>query len=122
MEYLTGGGYVFAMAKAPYEMEFELKGYPDVHAGIVKWPMSVIRLQGRTTESIVETANHILTKWRGYSESEVDIFSETDGIPHNTITPIARMRGDLHELDVYYGKNVPLFRRNGYRKSGAMIP
>lgn len=88
------------MAKAPYEMEFELKGYPDVHAGIVKWPMSVIRLQGRTTESIVETADHILTKWRGYSDSEVDIFSETDGIPHNTITPIARMRGDLYELDL----------------------
>ena len=104
-DHFQGGGYVFAMAKAPYELEFELKGYPDVHAGIVKWPMSVIRLQGRTTESIVEAADHILTKWRGYSDSEVDIFSETDGIPHNTITPIARMRGDLYELDLVLRNN-----------------
>lgn len=105
-DHFQGGGYVFAMAKAPYEMEFELKGYPDVHAGIVKWPMSVIRLQGRTTESIVEAADHILMKWRGYSEPEAGIFSETDGIPHNTITPIARMRGDLYELDLVLRNNI----------------
>ena len=73
---------------------------------IVKWPMSVIRLQGRTTESIVEAADHILTKWRGYSDPEVDIFSETDGIPHNTITPIARMHGDLYELDLVLRNNI----------------
>ena len=105
-DHFQGGGYVFAMAKAPYELEFELEGYPDVHAGIVKWPMSVIRLQGRTTESIVEVADHILTKWRGYSDPEVSIFSETDGIPHNTITPIARMRGDLYELDLVLRNNI----------------
>ena len=105
-DHFQGGGYVFAMAKAPYELEFELEGYPDVHAGIVKWPMSVIRLQGRTTESVVEVADHILTKWRGYSDPEVSIFSETDGIPHNTITPIARMRGDLYELDLVLRNNI----------------
>lgn len=105
-DHFQGGGYVFAMAKAPYEMEFELEGYPDVHAGIVKWPMSVIRLQGRTTESIVEAADHILTKWRGYSDPEAAIFSETDGIPHNTITPIARMRGDLYELNLVLRNNI----------------
>ena len=68
--------------------------------------MSVIRLQGRTTESVVEVADHILTKWRGYSDPEVSIFSETDGIPHNTITPIARMRGDLYELDLVLRNNI----------------
>lgn len=105
-DHFQGGGYVFAMAKAPYELEFELEGYPDVHAGIVKWPMSVIRLQGRTTESIVEVADHILTKWRVYSDPEADIFSETNGMPHNTITPIARMRGNLYELDLVLRNNI----------------
>lgn len=105
-DHFQGGGYVFAMAKAPYELEFELKGYPDVHAGIVKWPMSVIRLQGRTTDSIVAAADHILTKWRGYSDPKVNIFSETEGIPHNTITPIARMHGDLYELDLVLRNNI----------------
>ena len=105
-DHFQGGGYVLAMAKAPYELEFELEGYPDVHAGIVKWPMSVIRLQGRTTESIVEVADHILTKWRVYSDPEADIFSETNGMPHNTITPIARMRGNLYELDLVLRNNI----------------
>ena len=85
-DHFQGGSYVFAMAKAPYEQEFDLDRYPDIHVGIVKWPMSVIRLQGRAMDSIVAAANHILTKWRGYSDPEVNIFSETDGIPHNTIT------------------------------------
>ena len=105
-DHFQGGHYTFAMAKAPYELEFELEGYPDVHAGIVKWPMSVIRLQGRTTESIVEVADHILTKWRVYSDPEADIFSETNGMPHNTITPIARMRGNLYELDLVLRNNI----------------
>ena len=105
-DHFQGGGYVFAMAKAPYEQEFDLERYPDIHAGIVKWPMSVIRLQGRAMDSIVAAANHILTKWRGYSDPEVNIFSDTDGIPHNTITPIARMRGDLYELDLVLRNNI----------------
>lgn len=105
-DHFQGGSYVFAMAKAPYEQEFDLERYPDIHAGIVKWPMSVIRLQGRAMDSIVAAANHILTKWRGYSDPEVNIFSDTDGIPHNTITPIARMRGDLYELDLVLRNNI----------------
>lgn len=105
-DHFQGGSYVFAMAKAPYEQEFDLESYPDIHAGIVKWPMSVIRLQGRAMDSIVAAANHILTKWRGYSDPEVNIFSDTDGIPHNTITPIARMRGDLYELDLVLRNNI----------------
>lgn len=105
-DHFQGGGYVFAMAKAPYELEFELDGYPDVHAGIVKWPMSVIRLQGKSTEDIVAAAEHILTIWRAYSDPEADIFCETDGIPHNTITPIARMRGNLYELDLVLRNNI----------------
>ena len=105
-DYFQGGSYAFAMAKAPYEQEFDLDRYPDIHVGIVKWPMSVIRLQGRAMDSIVAAANHILTKWRGYSDPEVNIFSETDGIPHNTITPIARMRGDLYELDLVLRNNI----------------
>ena len=103
---IQGGSYVFAMAKAPYEQEFDLERYPDIHAGIVKWPMSVIRLQGRAMDSIVAAVNHILTKWRGYSDPEVNIFSDTDGIPYNTITPIARMRGDLYELDLVLRNNI----------------
>lgn len=105
-DHFQGGSYVFAMAKAPYEQEFDLERYPDIHAGIVKWPMSVIRLQRRAMDSIVAAANHILTKWRGYSDPEVNIFSDTDGIPHNTITPIARMRGDLYELDLVLRNNI----------------
>jgi len=79
--------------------KFSLKQFPDVHAGIVKWPMSVIRLQGEITESIVKAADHILMLWRRYTDEKAFIFSETNGVPHNTITPIARKRGDLFELD-----------------------
>ena len=105
-DHFQGGGYVFAMAKAPYESEVVLDGYPNVHAGIVKWPMSVIRLQGREINELVDAANHILEKWRGYSDPEAYIFSETDGVPHNTITPIARKRGDLYELDLVLRNNI----------------
>lgn len=105
-DHFQGGSYEFAMAKAPCEVAFELKAYPKVHAGIVKWPMSVIRLQGQVRADIVEAAHHILTAWRGYSDPKADIFSETDRIPHNTITPIARMRGDLYELDLVLRNNL----------------
>lgn len=91
-DHFQGGGYEFAMAKAPYETEFSLKQFPDVHAGIVKWPMSVIRLQGEITESIVKAADHILMLWRRYTDEKAFIFSETNGVPYNTITPIARKR------------------------------
>lgn len=105
-DHFQGGGYVFAMAKAPYETEFSLKDYPDVHAGTVKWPMSVIRLQGSTISSIADAAQHILATWRNYTDEAAFIFSETDGTPHNTITPIARMRGDLFELDLVLRNNI----------------
>ena len=105
-DHFQGGHYTFAMAKAPIEKHVTIPGFEDVEAGIVKWPMSVIRLQGRTTESIVEVADHILTKWRVYSDPEADIFSETNGMPHNTITPIARIRGNLYELDLVLRNNI----------------
>ena len=75
-------------------------------AGIVKWPLSVIRLQGRDTERIIDLAEHILNKWRGYTDEAAFIFAETDGTPHSTITPIARTRGDLYELDLMLRNNL----------------
>ena len=105
-DHFQGGHYEFAMAKAPYETEFSLKQFPDVHAGIVKWPMSVIRLQGEITESIVKAADHILMLWRRYTDEKAFIFSETNGVPHNTITPIARKRGELFELDLVLRNNI----------------
>lgn len=105
-DHFQGGGYVFAMAKAPYETEFTLPDYPDVHAGTVKWPMSVIRLQGKNTDSIVAAADHILSAWRSYTDEAAYIYSETDGTPHNTITPIARMHEDLFELDLVLRNNI----------------
>lgn len=105
-DHFQGGRYVFAMAKAPYDRTFILKGYEDLNAGIVKWPMSVIRLQGKDIGRIVDAADHILTSWRAYSDESAFIFSETDGIPHNTITPIARMHKDLYELDLVLRNNI----------------
>ena len=105
-DHFQGGGYVFAMAKAPYDRKFVLKGYEDLNAGIVKWPMSVIRLQGKDIDRIVQAADHILSSWRAYSDEAAFIFSETDGIPHNTITPIARMHKDLYELDLVLRNNI----------------
>ena len=105
-DHFQGGSYVFAMAKAPYEKNFVLKEWPNVTAGIVKWPMSVIRLQGNNLQEIADAADHILSTWRNYSDEAAFIFSETDGTPHNTITPIARMRGDLLELDLVLRNNI----------------
>lgn len=105
-DHFQGGRYVFAMAKAPYDRTFILKGYEDLNAGIVKWPMSVIRLQGKDIGRIVDAADHILTSWRAYSDESAFIFSETEGIPHNTITPIARMHKDLYELDLVLRNNI----------------
>ena len=105
-DHFQGGGYTFAMAKAPFDKTFELKGYEDLTAGIVKWPMSVIRLQGKDIDRIVEAADHILASWRGYTDEDAFIFSETEGTPHNTITPIARMHDDLYELDLVLRNNI----------------
>ena len=105
-DHFQGGAYVFAMAKAPYEFMFELDGYRDITAGIINWPMSVIRLQGTNAERMVEAANHILTKWRGYTDADAFVFHETDGVPHNTITPIARMNGTMFEMDLVLRNNI----------------
>lgn len=105
-DHFQGGGYTFAMAKAPYDYQFTMKGYEKLNAGVVKWPMSVIRLQGKDITRIVDAADHILSRWRTYTDEGVFIFSETEGIPHNTITPIARMHGELFELDLVLRNNI----------------
>ena len=105
-DHFQGGHYEFAMAKADVESEFCVKGFEDVKAGIVKWPMSVIRLQAKDTDRIIALADVILEKWRGYTDEAAFIFAETDGEPHNTITPIARKRGDLYELDLVLRNNI----------------
>ena len=105
-DHFQGGGYVFAMAKAPYDRNFVIPGYEDMNAGIVKWPMSVIRLQGKDIDRIVEASDHILSSWRGYTDKDAFVFAETDGTPHNTITPIARMYGDLYEIDLVLRNNI----------------
>ena len=99
-DHFQGGHYEFAMAKAPVEETFSVNGFEDVEAGIVKWPMSVIRLSGTDTDRIIALADRILDTWRGYTDEASFIFAETDGEPHNTITPIARKRGNKYELDL----------------------
>lgn len=105
-DHFQGGNYEFAMAKAPVEREFTVKGYEDVKAGIVKWPLSVIRLSSADEKRIIDLADHILKAWRGYTDEAAYIFAETDGEPHNTITPIARKRGDMYELDLALRNNI----------------
>ncbi len=105
-DHFQGGSYTFAMAKAPIERAVEFAGFEEVKAGIVKWPMSVIRLSHPEKERLVELADKILTAWRGYTDEEAFIFAETDGEPHNTITPIARKRGEDYELDLVLRNNI----------------
>lgn len=105
-EHFQGGNYTFAMAKANIEKEYKIKGFEDVTVGRVKWPMSVIRLRSADTGRLVELADIILTKWRGYTDEAAFIFAETDGEPHNTITPIARRNGDMYELDLVLRNNI----------------
>lgn len=105
-DHFQGGNYEFPMVRAPYEKEFIVPGYEEVHAGIINWPLSTIRLQAKDADKIVELADHILGKWRAYTDEEAFIYAETDGTPHNTITPIARMRGELFELDLVLRNNI----------------
>ncbi len=105
-DHFQGGCYEFAMAKAPVERSFTVKGFEDVEAGIVNWPMSVIRISHQDTDRLVALADVILEKWWGYSDEAVFIYAETDGEPHNTITPIARRRGDKFELDLVLRNNI----------------
>lgn len=105
-EHFQGGHYEFAMAKAPVETKLGFKGFDNVEAGIVKWPMSVIRLRSSDRSAVTELADKILGKWRGYTDEEAFILAETDGEPHNTITPIARMRDGEYELDLVLRNNI----------------
>ena len=105
-DHFQGGHYTFAMAKAPIEKELQFEGFSDVKAGIVKWPMSVIRISGPDKERLIELADKILLTWRGYTDEDAFIYAETDGEPHNTITPIARRRGDDFELDLVLRNNI----------------
>ncbi len=105
-DHFQGGHYTFAMAKAEVEREFTIKGFEDVKSGVVKWPMSVIRLSSPDYERIIALADIILEKWRGYTDEAAFIFAETEGTPHNTITPIARKRADNYELDLVLRNNI----------------
>ncbi len=105
-DHFQGGHYEFAMAKAEVEKAFTVKGFEDVEAGIVKWPMSVIRIASEDSGRLIALADKILGKWRGYTDEDAFIYAYTDGEPHNTITPIARKRGDKYELDLVLRNNI----------------
>ena len=105
-DHFQGGHYTFAMAKAPIEKEVTIPGYEDVEAGIVKWPLSVLRIRSKDEKRLIALADHILDKWRGYTDEAAFVFAETDGEPHNTITPIARKVGEVFELDLTLRNNI----------------
>ena len=105
-EHFQGGHYTFAMETAQVEQKVVFRGFEDLQAGIVKWPMSVLRIGGSDPERLVDLADKILTCWRNYSDPAVSIYAETDGEPHNTITPIARRRGENYELDLVLRNNL----------------
>ncbi len=105
-EHFQGGHYTFAMETAPVDQQLKFTGFEDIEAGIVKWPMSVIRLDGKDPVRMAELADKILTAWRGYSDPACTVYAETNGEPHNTITPIARRRGELFELDLVLRNNL----------------
>ena len=106
-DHFQGGCYSFPMARAAYERTFTIPGFENITAGIIKWPMSVIRLQGTDIPSMADCADHILKSWRAYSDKDAFIFAETDGVPHNAITPIARRNADgLYELDLVLRNNI----------------
>ncbi len=105
-DHFQGGRYSFAMEKAPVETPFSFPGFEDVEAGIVKWPMSVVRISSENPDRLIDLADKILGSWRAYTDETAVIFAETDGVPHNTITPIARRRGEKYELDLVLRNNL----------------
>ncbi len=105
-DHFQGGHYTFAMAKAPMEKRYEKPGYGDVEAGIVRWPMSVLRLRSADPDQIIDLAAEVLAAWRLYSDEAAFVFAETDGEPHNTVTPIARRNGEMYELDLVLRNNI----------------
>ena len=105
-DHMQGGHYTFAMEKAPIETPITFRGFEDVTAGIVRWPMSVIRISGADKSRLVDLADKILLAWRGYTDESAFVFAETDGEPHNTITPIGRIRDGKFELDLVLRNNI----------------
>lgn len=105
-DHFQGGNYTFAMAKAEMEEKFVVKGFEEVEAGIVKWPLSVIRLRCKDEKKLVDLGEHILNAWRNYTDEAAFIFAETNGEKHNTITPIARKVGEIYELDLALRNNI----------------
>ena len=105
-DHFQGGNYTFAMAKAPIELPVTIPGYDDVEAGIVKWPLSVLRIRHKDENRLIDLATHVLDCWRSYTDEDSFIFACTDGEPHNTITPIARKVGDTYELDLTLRNNI----------------
>ncbi len=104
-DHYQAGRYEFAMTKAADAFSFELKPFPEIKASVIKWPMSVIRLRGSKLESLVSAADYILQTWRGYSDELADVFAFTGDTPHNTITPIARNRDGIFEIDLVLRNN-----------------
>lgn len=105
-DHFQGGHYTFAMAKAPVEKRFVMEGFEDVEAGIVFWPMSVLRLRSADADRLIELGDRVLGAWRGYTDEAAFIYAETEGEPHNTITPIARKKDGLYELDLVLRNNI----------------
>ena len=105
-DHFQGGRYTFAMERAEVERKAVCKGFEDVEMGVVKWPMSVIRISHKDHHRLIDCADMLLKNWRGYTDEDAFIFAETDGEPHNTITPIARKRGDKYELDLVLRNNI----------------
>ena len=105
-DHFQGGNYTFAMAKAPIDIPVTIPGYEDVESGILKWPLSVLRIRHKDPERLIDLADHVLQEWRNYTDADAFIFAETDGEPHNTITPIARRKGDMYELDLTLRNNI----------------
>ena len=105
-DHFQGGHYTFAMAKAPIEKHVTIPEFEDVEAGIVKWPLSVLRIRHKNPERLIDLATHVLQAWRGYTDEAAFVFANTDGEPHNTITPIARKVEDVYELDLTLRNNI----------------
>ena len=105
-EHFQGGNYEFAMAKAPVEQQYALSGFDDIKAGRVKWPMSVVRLSGQDPRTLCAAGAHVLNTWREYTDRNAGIYADTNGQPHNTVTPIARKRGISFELDLVLRNNI----------------
>ncbi len=105
-DHFQGGHYTFAMERADVEKKYVVSGYEDIEVGILNWPMSVIRIKGNDRKRVIDLAEYILTKWRGYTDEDAFIYAETDGEPHNTITPIARMNNGAYEMDLTLRNNI----------------